>query len=325
MNWFLSDFNIRAWRFMKHYEFETAPSMTLVYGPPGVGKSSLLNFLNQQRKKEGSILIDSPSFSRQYAFAAQENNLPRFRQYYRAASLLLLDDLQCLAGKKQTIEEILFTYENIVQRGGKMVAILETDVLNLNYLGDRLTSRLLGGIVIPINKPQGYELEGFVEEYSHRLLLSMDLAIPEMIAQRTESLTGAQKILHGFLKYAELHNDELSKQCFLSYWQEEVRKQSQEISPMNILQAASQVMGFTLEEIVGSTQKPSVNEARQLAIYAVRTLCNLSYPAIASYFNRRHSTIITAYKKMEEKLFQNQELLNRYQEIKNKFKDITKE
>lgn len=325
MNWFLSDFNIKAWRFMKHYELETAPSMTLIYGPPGVGKSSLLNFLNQNRKKEGSILIDSTSFSRQYAFAAQESKLPRFRQYYRAASLLLLDDLQCLSGKKQTIEEILFTYENIVQRGGKMVAVLETDMLNLNFLGDRLTSRLLSGIVIPINKPQGYEVEGFVEEYSHRLLLSMDPVIPEMIAQRTEGLTEAQKVLHRFLEYAEYHNDELSKQCFLSYWQEEVRKQSQEISPINILRATAQVMGFTLEEIISSTQKSSVNEARQLAIYAMRTLCKLSYPAIASYFKRRHSTIITAYKKMEEKLLEDQELFNRYQEIKNKFKDIAKE
>ncbi|AFM41996.1 ATPase involved in DNA replication initiation [Desulfosporosinus acidiphilus SJ4] len=321
MNWFLSDFNIKAWRFINHYEPATAPSMTLVYGPAGVGKSSLLKHVEQTWKNEGSLLIDAASFSRQYAFASQENRLLQFRRSYRAVPLLLLDDLQGLAGKKQTIEEIHYTYEYILQNGGKMMAVVETELLNLTFLGERLMSRLLSGVVIPLARPQEYEIEAFIEEYSHRLLLSMDSAIPEFIARQTTSLAEAKKVLRQFIDYAELYNDELSVQCFLSYWREQARKQSQEKSPMNILRVTAQITGHTPEELVGPAQKPSINEARQLAIYTVRMLCKLSYPEIAVYFNRRHTTIIAAYKKMQEKLLQDQALFRRYQEITGKFKE----
>ncbi|WP_407308731.1 DnaA ATPase domain-containing protein [Desulfosporosinus sp. SB140] len=325
MDWFLSDFNIKAWRLVKRYRMGKAPSMILIYGPPGVGKSSLLNYLGQQWQKDGRIMTDAASFSRQYAYASQEGKLTQFRQRYRTTPLLLMDDLQYLTGKKQTIEELHYTYEYILLNGGKMIATLETDLLNLNFLGDRLASRFLSGIVMPLSQPQNHEIERFVAEYSRELKLFMDHSIPEIIAQRTENLTEAKKAIHQFIEFAERHNDELSLQCFLSYWQEKARTQHKIINPMNILYATAQTMNLPIEELLGSTQKATVNEARQLAIYTIRTLCNISYPAIASYFNRRHSSILMSYKKMQEKLAQDQELYKRYQEIAGIFKDSEKE
>ncbi|MDQ7093990.1 DnaA/Hda family protein [Desulfosporosinus sp. PR] len=325
MDWFLSDFNIKAWRLVKSYRPEKASNMVLIYGPFGVGKTTLLNYLERQWFKEGGILTNAAAFSRQYAYASQEGKLSQFRQRYRTTPLLLMDDLQGLAGKKQTLEELHYTYEYILHNGGKMVATLEAESLNLDFLGERLMSRFLSGIVLPLSQPQNHEIAGFVAEYSRGLKLFMDNLLPELIAQRTENLTDAKKVLHQFIEFAESRNDELSLQCFLAYWQENVRTQREALTPLNILQATAQAAHLSVEELLGPTQKMIVNEARQLAIYAMRTLCKISYPAIAAYFNRRHSSIITAYKKMQEKLSQDQELKQRYQEIANQFKDSEKE
>jgi chromosomal replication initiator protein len=325
MNWFLSDFNIRAWRLIKGYKLEKAPSMTLLYGPPGVGKSSFLNYLNGQRIKEGSLFIDALSFSRQYAYASQDNKLHLFRHRYRTAPLLLIDDLQSLVGKTQSIEELYHTSEYILQNGGKMMATIETDLSNLNFLGERLTSRFLSGVVVPLGQPQEHEIKHFVEEYSQDLRLFMDRSIPELIAQRTENLTTAKRVIHQFIEFAELHNDELSLSCFQFYWSEEMRKQDRDLNPMNIIRETAQTMNLSTEELLGPNQKSSVNKARQIAIYAIRTLCGISYPSIAKIFNRRHSTIVMSYKKTQEKLVQDETLLKQYHEIVARFNDDVRE
>lgn len=325
LNWFLSDFNIKAWRLIKSYAPEKAPNMTLIYGPSGVGKSSFLNYLGQQWQKEGSILIDASTFSRQFAYASQEGKLSQFRQRYRTTPLLLMDDLQCLAGKKQTIEEVHYTYEYILFHGGKMMATLETDLLDLNFLGDRLMSRFLSGVVLPLHQPQNHEIDRFVREYSRDLRLCMDSSIPEMIAHQTRNLREAKIAIHQFIQFAEIHKDELSLECFQSYWHEEARKQSRTVNPMNVIRATAQIMNLPVEELLGSTQKTLVNEARQLAIYSVRTLCKISYPSIARYFNRQHSAIMISYKKTQEKLSQDPKLSKCYQEIVDIFEDNEKE
>ncbi|MDR3602707.1 MAG: DnaA/Hda family protein [Desulfosporosinus sp.] len=322
MNWFLSEFNIRAWRLIKNYEAEKAPAVTLIYGPRGIGKSALLRYLYQHIKlsNEESICTDALSFARQYAYAAQNNKLNSFRQRYRSTRLLLIDDLQFFEGKVKTIEELHYTYEYVIGNGGKMVITLEADLPQLEFLGEQLGSRFLSGVVVSINQPLKNELERFLAEYIHQNHLFMDKLVLKIIAERTDNLADAVRVIKQFVQFAESQQDELSLQCFQVYWNNEERKRDVLVDPRNIIRIAAQTMGISGEELVGPSQKPRVNEARQLAIYTIRTLCEISYPAIAYYFNRNHSTMIISYKKMQEKLTKDQELNKKYKIILNFFK-----
>ena len=317
MKWFISEFNIRAYRLIKNYEIEKAPDVTLIYGPRGVGKSSLLHYLSQQCDQKGKLITDALAFARQYAYSAQENKLNLFRKRYRSSRLLLVDDLQCLTGKVKTIEELHYTYEYIIENGGKMVITIEAEMPVLDFLGERLASRFLSGVVIPIVRPNEKELERFLEDYIHEKRLYMDKLVLRLIAERTNNLTDAILIIKKFILFAEEHQDELSLSCFQAYWENEEIQKYKIADPMNIIRNVGYTMGISVEELLSSGRKPKVNEAREMAIYMIRTLCHISYPAIASYFNRNHNTIIMSYKKMQKKLHKDKELIAKYEIVLN--------
>jgi len=321
LNWFLSEFNIRAWRLIKNYESEQASGVTLIYGPRGIGKSVMLRHVYEHSGlKGGSILTDALSFARQYAYAAQNNKLNLFRHRYRSTQLLLIDDLQLLAGKAKTIEELHYTYEYVIGNGGKMVIAIEADSPQLEFLGERLASRFLSGVVIPIERPRADEIMRFLVEYIRGKHLFMNELVLELVAERTDSLAKAVMVMEKFVQFAEIQQDELSLACFQIYWENEERKKTIVANPANIIRIASQTMGISVEEMLGPGRKPRVNEARQLAIYTIRTLCEISYPAIGRYFNRNHNTILISFQKIQDKLLKDQELYNKYEIILNSFK-----
>ena len=318
MNWFKSDFNIQAWRLIKKYDIEKAPDVTLIYGSRGVGKSVMLRHLHQRiGVNEGGILTDSLSFARQYAYAAQENKLTIFRQRHRSTRLLLLDDLQLIAGKVKTIEELHYTYEYVTENGGKMVITLQGDGPQLEFLGERLASRFMSGMVIPIDRPKVEEMERFLDEYSHFKHLFVDKQVLQAISERKDNLTDAVQVIEQFVQFAESQQNALSFQCFQSYCEHEDQRKDRVVDPINIIRIAALTMEVSVEELLGPTRKPNVNEARQLAIYVIRTLTKLSFPEIGKYFNRKHPTIILSYKKMQDKLVKDQVLYKKYCVILN--------
>ena len=321
MNWFQSDFNIRAWRLIKKYDIEEASGVTLIYGSRGVGKSVLLRHLYQRiGVNEGGILTDSLSFSRQYAYAAQENKLNTFRQRYRSTRLLLIDDLQFLAGKVKTIEELHYTYEYVIGNGGKMVITLEGDGPQLEFLGERLASRFLSGMIIPIDRPQVEEMKRFLDEYSHFKHLFVDKLVLQSISERKNNLADAVQVIEQFVQFAESEQNALSFPCFQAYCEHEDQRKDKVVDPINIIRRTALIMEVSVEELLGSTRKPKVNEARQLAIYVIRTLAKISFPEIGKFFNRKHPTIILSYNKMQGKLVNDQDLYNKYCVILNAFK-----
>ncbi len=315
MNLFLSEFNIRAWRLIRHYELEKAADVTLIYGQKGLGKTSMLRYLYQHKGQHEGILADAMAYARQYAYAAQENKLNPFRQRYRTTRLLLIDDLQVLEGKVRTIEELHYTYEYVIGNGGKMVITLEADSPHLEFLGERLASRFLSGVVIPVAVPLVNEIERFLVEHIQQKHLFMDQDILGIIANRTDNLTDALRIIEQFVEFAVIQENELSLQCFQAYWEYKVIEGNNATEPMNIIKLVAQTMGISVEELVGPSRKPKVNEAREMAIYIIRILCQISYPAIGRFFNRTHSTMIISYKKMQEKLTKDHELKQIYLNI----------
>ncbi len=164
---FVSHYNHLAFKFIETFDYSQAPSVTIIAGNEGVGKTVLLDYLRQKYRQsvKDILLIDAGKFSTKYAYAACNGNLSSFRKDVRACKLLLLDNLDKLKGKTKTIEELLHTLDAILAQGGKTVLTFSGSELGWDYLGERLASRLSSGLILRIRNPTEQEIKSFIAYY----------------------------------------------------------------------------------------------------------------------------------------------------------------
>ncbi len=317
MRLFVSDFNALIYQAIDKFNFDNAPQVTLIYGPQGLGKTTILNLLYQRmfRKRLLVELVNAQAFAQDYAYAAQENFLDSFRARFRSPKLLLIDDLQLLAGKPKTLVELFYTYEHIIEREGKMIISLEADFPELNFLGKGLASRLLGGLVLPVRQPLSEEIEEFINYYLEKRLLVMEREVVQALASLVCNLKMVINSIDKFVEFAEARQVALTLPYFQEFWTKLEAAKSRELEPVNVIRVSAEVMGITVEDLLGFKRTPKIAEARQLAIYSTRFLCRNSYPEIGRCFSRGHAAIIYACQQMDKKLALDHNLKQKFEAI----------
>lgn len=317
MRLFVSNFNSLIYQAIDNFNFVNTPQVTLIYGPQGLGKTTILNmFYQRMRKKRISVeLVNARAFAQEYAYAAQENMLDSFRARFRSPKLLLIDDLQLLARKPKTLVELLYTYEHIIEREGKIIICLEAEFPELNFLGKGLASRFLGGLVLTVKQPLSEEMEEFINYYLDKRRLIMEREAVQCLASLVCNLKMAINSINKFVEFAESRQVALTLKYFREFWSELEDAKSRELEPVNVLRVTAEVMGSTVEELLGFKRTPRIAEARQLAIYTIRFLCQSSYPEIGRSFSRGHGTIIYACQQMDKKLTLDNALKQRFETI----------
>lgn len=319
MEWFISPFNRLAFDTLQHYVTEIAHPITLIYGPSGVGKTELLKNLYRQNKKPQVMLIDALNFSQSYAYAAQEGSLNDFRLRMRNLTLFILDNIETLKGKKHTLEELLHTVDALLNQGGKIVVSYQGEPQELTFLGKKLSSRLLGGMSLPILAPSISELAEYAYRYARSRYLIMPQEILYGIAIQSRSLREVQKHINDFVLYAENHAEALTKACWEDFQEEQKRRVELELSPDNILRKIFELTGVLPEEIRGNSREASIVASRKLAVYSVRKLCAWSYPQMGKYFDRAHSAMMKATHQFEEMMRKDPEWGRKFGTLKEYF------
>lgn len=323
MDWFVSRFNEVAYNAWDMFEAGKWPQATLIYGGTGLGKSRILWGMYQkvltERPGDRPLCLGARAFATEYSLAAQEGRLGSFRRMVRSSGFLFIDDLQELKGKEKTIEELFHTCDHIMEQGGKVAAVLEAKDLKLSFLGERLASRFLSGLILALDWPEPKELHGFAEFCLQGKLAILDPEIVDGMAAGAKTLAEIKRRCEAFLSYLERQQAEATAKEFNAFWKTQEEEFACEPIPENILKLVSEMYGLTITDILGRRRFPQIVEARSLAIYAVRTICRTSYAEISRMFNREHGAIIHAFQGFEEKLAANQGLRTRLETIKQVF------
>lgn len=282
---FISDFNNLAHIFVDNYDYSTAPPVTVITGPKGTGKTTVLNKIFQKQKKQmGSIVcIDAGKFASRYAYAAQNGQLTAFRRNMRFNDLFLLDNINTLKGKMKTIEELFHTWENTLARGGKIVATSKSENSVFDYLGPRFASRIKSGLIIQLNEPDTKEISEFCRYYlakKNKLSIWDSMLIPDI---REKNLNKVIELLDRWIENPS------------GYYKSEIR----DIRHMTdlFLKQTCQDLGVEEKRVLGRSKSKTIVQARYLTFLLLNEMGGYSYKEIARCFEKNLGNLISGCQK----------------------------
>lgn len=271
----------------------------------GLGKTHLLHSIGWEslrlRPKSKVIFVTAERFANDYIDAIQKNSLVAFRRRFREADLLLIDDVQFLGRREGMQREFFHTFNSISDHRGQIVLASDCPASEITELEDRLLSRFQWGLSVEIYRP-GLETRAAIlrrKRDDWRMAVSDDL-----IDAIVEQVTGNVRVLEGALirvaMVATMNEEPIKREDVPSILADLASpEECRSLGMEDIKEAVSEHYSLSLIELNGKGRSARVAQARQVAMYLIRTLTNFPLVEIAACFGRDHSTVIHAVKKIK--------------------------
>ena len=278
----------------------------LIYGPSGLGKTHLLyaiaNRIREDHPDYKIVYIKGDQFTNELITALQEGKNVQFRDKYRNADLFLMDDIQFIAGKASTQEEFFHTFNNLWENHKQIVLTSDRPPKDMNTLEDRLRTRFEWGLLADIAPPDYETRSAIIRNKSVEEGLDLDDDVVSYIA---ENITNNIRQIEGAIKRLRAMSDMMSIPLTLEnivVILKELFKGKDSTLPTPELIIGEVSRFYDIDpSVIRSTQKnKNTAEARQIAMYLIRSMTNLSLPDIGREFGRDHSTVIHSLKKVEK-------------------------
>jgi len=272
-----------------------------IYGGPGVGKTHLMNAIGNQVKQiwpdKRVLYLSANEFKTQFMEAARNNQVSNFIQFYQTIDVLLIDDIQFLAGPtmQKTQEQFFHIFNYLHQSQKQIVMTSDRSPVEIKDIEDRLLTRMRWGFQGEMGKPD-YSLRKDILR-NKMLRDGIDLSdevvnfIADNVRQNVRDLEG---VLASLLAYSLLMGQEIDLKLATTVVETVVDVAPHEIHIDNILDVVSAEFGVSQQVILGSGRQQTVSTARQVAMYLAKNLTSRSYVEIGNYFNRTHATVIHA-------------------------------
>ena len=297
-----------------------------IYGPSGLGKTHLLYAITNEIKKKNPdvkiIYIKGEDFTNQLIESLSQQAMPNFRDKYRSCDVLLIDDIQFIAGKVSTQEEFFHTFNALFEDRKQIILTSDRPPRDIKTLEERLKTRFEWGLIADIQPPDLELRIAIIKKKAEQVNVELPDDVLTFLAENLRSnirqIEGAIKKL-GALSFlsGQKITMELTKSCISELLG---GADPTSVTVEKIFGAVYKKYNIKKEEIIGSRRTKEVAAARHIAIYLVRTVTEMSLPNIGKIFNRDHSTVMSSVETVEKRL-RNDALLN--VEIHDMIKEVT--
>ena len=267
-----------------------------LYGGSGLGKTHLLhaiaNRLNTTSLKV--VYLTTEQFVNELINCIRRKQMDAFRKTFREVDLLLLDDIQFIAGKERTQEEFFHTFNTLQSTGRQVVFTSDARPADIPGLEERLRSRFLQGLLADIQPPDLETRCAILREKARAVGRDLPEDVVLFISRRVQNnVRELEGCLNRTIAYAQLKNAKITVDVVRMALYE-LLPDDRATSPSDIIRFVAQHYGIRVADLKGRSNRRSIALPRQVAMYLIRDILELSFPEIGKIFSKHHSTVMYA-------------------------------
>ena len=279
-----------------------------IYGNSGLGKTHLLLAIGQEIHEKDPTkkiaYLKGDEFTNQLIRAIKDGTGEEFRTKYRNVDLFLVDDIQFIAGKQQTQNEFFHTFNNIYEAGHQIVITSDRPPLEMSLLDDRLRTRFEGGLMADIQPPDLETRMAIIRNKAAQLgLLLSDEAVEYIAENITANIRQLEGVIKRLTAYKEILDDVITIDSVKRAIKDVIKIGTYIPTPDIIIKETAKYYSLKEEDLRGQNRSKNTAMARQVSMYLIRSLTNLSLKDLGTeYEDRNHATVLASIRKVEDLL-----------------------
>ena len=300
-----------------------------IYGGVGLGKTHLMHAIGNEilrnNKNAKVVYVSSEKFTNELINSIKDDRNEEFRNKYRNVDILLIDDIQFIAGKERTQEEFFHTFNSLHEANKQIIISSDRPPKDIPLLEDRLKSRFEWGIIADISNPDYETRLAILRKKAQIDNIIIDDEILSAIATRIDSnIRELEGTLNKLIATASLtSNRQITMEMAEKAINDIVSQQEKVISATYIQETVGKYFNINPKDLKGSKRSNDITFPRQIAMYLCRNVANMSLPQIGKDFGKRdHTTVMHACNKIEKEIKTNSNTKLIVESVKNILLDM---
>lgn len=285
-----------------------------IYGGVGLGKTHLLQAVGNEVVKafpqKKVRYVSSEKFTSEVVAAIRNKKIESLKEKYRILDVLVIDDIQFLAGKEKTQEEFFHTFNVLYEKNKQIILSSDRPPKAISALEERLKSRFEGGMIADIGYPDFETRMAILNYKTQERKIDLQEEVVSYVASNIQNnIRELEGALNRLVVYQKLNNQTLNLEVTKSLLKNLIASPARIVSPKKVIQVVADFYDLKEKEILASSRKKEIVKPRQVAVYLLREELKCSYPFIGEKIGGKdHTTAIHGYEKIKKDMEKNENL-----------------